>query len=218
MIESQRIAAEGEQEPTQDAELAVVEEPEYFGRIRQWASDRNLINGSDSKSQFLKLQSEKGELAEAIRLGNRDEIIDGIGDASVVLTIIAAQNGIEITNDVIQEEVSYINGIVERSQGFVYSFLSLDAQIGRLGDAIAKGQDVNAPIMKSILELQFLAQMYHVQMGVEAAKSYAFALENAWNDIKDRKGVMYNGVFVKSTDERYESIVAELAAAQKNTD
>ncbi|QOV06261.1 putative NTP pyrophosphohydrolase [Burkholderia phage Maja] len=200
-------------EPTE-----AVETPDYFGRIRQWASDRNLIKGSDSKSQFLKLQSEKGELSNGILVADPDEIIDGIGDTSVVLTIIAAQNGVELTNDSIYEKVTYMNGIVERSCSFIDAMLSLDSQIGKLGDAIAKGQSVEAPIQKSILQLNFLAQMYHVQMGVEPSNAYKFSLDRAWDDIKDRKGVMYNGVFVKSTDERYEAILAELAAGKSDTE
>nr|DAP64173.1 MAG TPA: NTP-PPase-like protein [Caudoviricetes sp.] len=184
---------------------------DYFGRIRQWASDRNLIKGADSKSQFLKLQSEKGELSAAIVSADKDEIIDGIGDAAVVLTIIAAQNGIELDNSHIHSEMKYFNGIVERFPHFVSEFLTLDAQIGKLGDAIAKGQDVRPYIEGAIDQLNFIAQMYHSQMGVSAAQAFPHALDRAYDDIKDRKGVMYNGVFVKSTDERYEAIMAELS-------
>jgi NTP pyrophosphatase (non-canonical NTP hydrolase) len=69
---------------------------EAFAKIRGWAADRNLIEGSDSFRQFVKLTEEIGELAHGIAKGRRDEIIDGIGDAVVVLTILAAQNGMDI--------------------------------------------------------------------------------------------------------------------------
>jgi NTP pyrophosphatase (non-canonical NTP hydrolase) len=65
---------------------------DYADLIRQWAEDRNLIEGSDLKSQFVKLIEEAGELANAIAKGNRDEFADAIGDMFVVLTIMAAQN------------------------------------------------------------------------------------------------------------------------------
>jgi len=64
----------------------------YADLIRQWARDRNLIEGSDLKSQFVKLIEEAGELANAIAKNNRNEFADAIGDMFVVLTIIAAQN------------------------------------------------------------------------------------------------------------------------------
>jgi NTP pyrophosphatase (non-canonical NTP hydrolase) len=68
----------------------------YADLIRQWAKDRNLIEGSDLKSQFVKLIEEAGELANAIGKKNDIEFSDAIGDMFVVLTIIAAQNGMMI--------------------------------------------------------------------------------------------------------------------------
>jgi NTP pyrophosphatase (non-canonical NTP hydrolase) len=64
----------------------------YANLIRKWAEDRNLIEGSDLKSQFVKLIEEAGELAKAIAKNNKDEFADAIGDMFVVLTIMAAQN------------------------------------------------------------------------------------------------------------------------------
>jgi NTP pyrophosphatase (non-canonical NTP hydrolase) len=68
----------------------------YADLIRQWAKDRNLIEGSDLKSQFVKLIEEAGELANAIAKKNDIEFADAIGDMVVVLTIMAAQNGMMI--------------------------------------------------------------------------------------------------------------------------
>jgi len=64
--------------------------------IRRWDEDRNLIKGSDVKSQFVKLIEEAGELANAIAKKNDIEFADAIGDMVVVLTIMAAQNGMMI--------------------------------------------------------------------------------------------------------------------------
>jgi NTP pyrophosphatase (non-canonical NTP hydrolase) len=68
----------------------------YADLIRQWATDRNLIEGSDLKSQFVKLIEEAGELANAIGKKNNIEFADAIGDMFVVLTIMAAQNRMHI--------------------------------------------------------------------------------------------------------------------------
>lgn len=95
-----------------------------FNDIREWAVARNLTEGSDSFRQMTKLVEEVGELAHGIAKNRPEEIADGIGDAVVVLTILAAQNGLSI------EE----------------------------------------------------------------------CIERAWNEIKDRKGRMSNGVFIKDSD------------------
>lgn len=72
------------------------EQTTLFGRIRQWAADRNLIEGATSQAQTVKLFEEGGEVAHAVARGDRDALKDGIGDMIVVLTILAAQNGLTV--------------------------------------------------------------------------------------------------------------------------
>jgi len=62
-----------------------------FDKIRQWANDRNIIAGGTPQAQMLKLTEEVGELAAAVARGKIFDAADGIGDAVVVLTILAAQ-------------------------------------------------------------------------------------------------------------------------------
>lgn len=95
-----------------------------FEDIRNWAAARNLIEGSDPKSQMLKLAEEMGELAGALARGKEVEADDAIGDMVVVLTILSSQRGVSIEN----------------------------------------------------------------------------CIERAWQEIKDRKGVMRDGVFVKDAE------------------
>ena len=64
-----------------------------YDLIRAWARDRNLIKGSDSRAQMLKLMEEVGELAEGLAKGDGVKVADSIGDVVVVLTILAEQEG-----------------------------------------------------------------------------------------------------------------------------
>lgn len=68
----------------------------HFPAIREWAHDRNLIEGATAHAQFVKLIEESGELAAGIAKSRPDAIKDGIGDMVVVLTILAAQHGMKI--------------------------------------------------------------------------------------------------------------------------
>ena len=95
---------------------------ELVNKIAQWHRDRNLIDGSTDKDQYMKLIQEAGELSDNICKGR--DISDDIGDMMVVLINIATRNNLTITE----------------------------------------------------------------------------CLEAAYNDIKDRKGRMIDGVFVKETD------------------
>jgi NTP pyrophosphatase (non-canonical NTP hydrolase) len=67
-----------------------------FEDIRNWAHARNIIEGATPQAQFVKLIEEVGELAQGIAKGRHDSIYDGIGDAVVVLTILAAQHNVDI--------------------------------------------------------------------------------------------------------------------------
>ena len=66
---------------------------DFQTRVSQWANDRNLIRGSDPLAQIKKLREEVEELADAIADSDCGEMIDAIGDCSVVLAIIAEQIG-----------------------------------------------------------------------------------------------------------------------------
>lgn len=67
-----------------------------FQLIRQWATDRNLIKGALPKDQMLKMVEEMGELGKAVGKNDMMQIVDGIGDCVVVLTILAAQYNLSI--------------------------------------------------------------------------------------------------------------------------
>lgn len=64
-------------------------------KIKQWHYDRNLIEGSDDKTQFAKLIQEAGELSDNICKGK--DIRDDIGDMMVVLINIAERNKMTLT-------------------------------------------------------------------------------------------------------------------------
>ncbi len=67
-----------------------------FENIREWAEQRGLYKNGDVKTQLIKLQEEVGELAAATLEGDKDEIIDAIGDITVVLTNLAHMNNVNI--------------------------------------------------------------------------------------------------------------------------
>lgn len=62
--------------------------------IAAWHHDRNLVNGSTDKAQFLKLVEEMGELASSLAKGT--DIIDDVGDILVVLINIMERHGLSM--------------------------------------------------------------------------------------------------------------------------
>ena len=67
-----------------------------FQLIREWAENRGLYSKGDAKTQYIKLQEEAGELAQAILKDDQPEVVDAIGDIVVVLTNLAHLRGVSI--------------------------------------------------------------------------------------------------------------------------
>ena len=67
-----------------------------FDLIREWAMDRGIYKEGNSHTQYVKLMEEAGELAKALLKKDDLEIIDAIGDMVVVLTNLAAIEGLQI--------------------------------------------------------------------------------------------------------------------------
>ena len=82
-----------------------------FDLIRMWANQRGIYEHGDTKTQSLKLVEEVGEICRAILKEDHDEIVDGIGDAVVVLTNLAELQGVTIEKCI---NVAY-NTIAKRS-------------------------------------------------------------------------------------------------------
>ena len=67
-----------------------------FKLIREWADNRGLYKGGDTKTQYCKLIEEAGELGRAILKEDQEEFVDAIGDMVVVLTNLAHLGGTTI--------------------------------------------------------------------------------------------------------------------------
>ena len=72
-----------------------------YDLIRTWAAGRGIYTAGDTKTQYIKLQEESGELARAILKDNKSELIDAIGDMIVVLTNLAALEGLKVEECVV---------------------------------------------------------------------------------------------------------------------
>ena len=83
-----------------------------FDLIRAWADERGLYDKGDTKTQYLKLMEEAGELGRAILKQDEAEFIDAIGDMVVVLTNLArlGDTSIELCIDQAYDVISKRTG------------------------------------------------------------------------------------------------------------
>ena len=91
-------------------------ELDYEQLIAQWHRDRNLIEGSTDKDQYLKLIQEAGELSDS--LCKEKDIRDDVGDMMVVLINIMVRNNLTMKeclavahNDIKDRKGKMVDGI-----------------------------------------------------------------------------------------------------------
>lgn len=80
-----------------------------------------------------------------------------------------------------------VDGATDKDQ-----YMKLIQEAGELSDNICKGKDIKDDIGDMMVVLINIAERNNL--------SIAECLDCAWNDIKDRKGKMIDGVFVKEAD------------------
>ncbi len=160
---------------------------ELIAKIEQWAGDRNIIKGSKPIDQAMKLLSEFGELADNVGKGR--DCRDDIGDVFVVLTIMCKQLGMSMTT------VKPIKFKIKNTPKHMVSLLLLDFN-----------EILTCPAMCDFDDAVGTLQ--------NIAEHFGYTLEEcvqiAYDDIKDRKGLMHNGVFIKESDPAYASVVASI--------
>lgn len=159
-------------------------------QIEQWAEDRNLIHGSTPQKQILKLVEEFGELCSGVAKNKPGVIKDSIGDCFVVLTIINAQCRNEST-----ETNANQSHLLEPTGHFGAhsideALLRAAAKIGNFANKTTPPDDWDVNCLSNYLFL--VSKMANLD--------FWDCVQHAYDQIKDRKGKMINGVFVKEED------------------
>ncbi len=160
---------------------------ELVSKVTSWAEDRNLVEGSTILDQKMKLIQELGELSDSICKGK--DATDDIGDNIVVLIIMCAQASIDAVNSI---EVAH------KQQAFMSKYecdrstkAGADVYLRRLAKICAFRPTFHE-ISAAIRGLLALCR----SMNLDPVE----CLEHSYNEIKDRKGRMIDGVFVKEQD------------------
>ena len=169
---------------------------ELIAKIEQWAEERNIIKGSKPIDQAMKLFSEFGELADNVGKGR--DCRDDIGDCMVVLTIIAKQIGLDFL-DVVNFKHQPIKSELKETVAF------LGCTLGSL--LAGQEDDIDVGFVASVGLLHNIASKCGHTLEECVAISY--------NDIKYRRGVMFNGVFIKESDPAYQDALDNIEADKR---
>ena len=165
----------------------------YQGLVKQWAVDRNLIEGSTPEAQCVKLIEEYGELARGIAKQDEALIKDSIGDTLVVCIILAAQLGSDsFSIDKLIFERSEVNSANVREK----LMMNGATELGAISYFInVTNRDIDRCIGNIYALCDTLAEIACLYKW-----SLVDCLEAAYNEIKDRKGRCVDGIFIKEGD------------------
>lgn len=192
----------------------------YIDLIKGWASERNLIRGSTPVAQLAKLVEEVGEIAaEANSISNIftaslisskvnpnlvDDIIDrlkdGIGDAIVVAVILQAQYE-EMGFDTAESfstllAMDQMGSVHFESVNLQLVLVQLLETLGSIAGNVARKK----PILSEDCSDLYNFLLHLANLSSVTRTPIIDCISRAWNDIKDRKGRMIDGVFVKESD------------------
>lgn len=165
-----------------EVELAHIE------KLRQWASDRNLVDPANTVKQLGKTCEELGELVKACFKGDDAECLDALGDVWVTLIVGAIQNNFVFEQDehFFNNYAAYYDAIVEDTLPSSSLFIVIigDIAAGALRGTLTKARYLEA--------LYLLKSQFEVWLDD--------SIEMVWGVISKRTGKTVNGVFLKTED------------------
>lgn len=158
--------------------------------IEQWGKDRELDKKATVEGQAVKTAEEMAELIIGISKDKIDVIEDSIGDVFVTLVIgnmidkkYDFKSIYEKTDEEYERRTQYFTDL--RSLSLVDFILSHTAILTKLGYEEEKLKDIIYLLMR-------ISERYGLD--------FVECVESAYKEIKDRKGKMINGKFVKEAD------------------
>ncbi len=160
----------------------------FIDMVKAWAKERGL-DKVDARTQYTKLIEEQGELAKAIMRNNLDgvsSVLDPIGDYQVTLIIYCLIRDIR---------VHFWKTVIDSKEFAVENlYMELVSISSEIISNYNKGLVTNEirSIENTFQLLSLIAGKYDTTL--------EDTLELAYNEIKDRKGRLVNGVFIKEDD------------------
>jgi NTP pyrophosphatase (non-canonical NTP hydrolase) len=156
---------------------------QFTTNVRQWSTERGIYEHSTAVAQALKACSEAGELCDAVIKGDREALVDSVGDICVCLVNVAEMQGFQIDG---KQDAHRFSNTVQAAAGCIArecGDLAVNVGSRAYGDAEENAESVMY-FMQALCDIEGIALLE--------------CCESAWSEIKDRKGRMVaGGAFVK---------------------
>jgi|AGFT01.1.fsa_nt_gi hypothetical protein len=184
---------------------------QLFDLIRGWATDRNIIAQSDFEGQFLKAQSEAGELCSHAAGDRFAKLKDDVGDVIVCLTNAYACHGINI-EDVVELRLLNTGGITYNEREAIHLRLrarELKTELTLLDHSVFAGNSLPCDKEALMEKKEELHSIFKTLTRIANGQGWTLneCVTASWHDIKDRRGLMVGTAFVKEQDFTKEDVL-----------
>lgn len=177
---------------------------QYYTKFQQWAYDRNFHEGATIEGQALKLLEELGEFVGNYKRSR--DVRDDLGDMLVVVNVMRCMLTKKVDT---WPRVAMLNGHGGNAPMLVASIAHACSII------VARTMYQEHATMSKDCHYYYYSGLYRIELSVLAICSAmnidpVAACAHAWNEIKDRRGRMENGVFIKEADLRARNKIVQL--------
>lgn len=155
-------------------------------KILQWAKDRELDKKGTVAAQAIKTVEELSELIKAVCKDDREEIIDAIGDVYVTLVI-----GNMLDEQVDLEKIYYYSD----DDGNTRVDFDKEDIINNLATSICHIAEVKRVTYSEVQLYEILQNLILTAYNYDL--DFTDCVESAYNVIKNRKGKVVNGQYIK---------------------
>ena len=158
-------------------------------KIIKWAEEKGILKNATPYTQFSKVLEETNEILIAINNDDREELIDAIGDTAITLIILDAMH----YPDRVPLKIEYsldINILGYSRELLLLSVMRTNNKI--FEDLMWEGLYPSEKFYKQLHTLNKLASTLDLTL--------QDCIKSAYKVIKNRKGKMINGTFVKDAE------------------
>lgn len=158
-----------------------------------WAEERNLIRGTTTQTLALHLTAEFGKLSDSILTGA--DCRKYIGNTLVELIILCQKEYLTLYKCI--DLVTPIDD--ERVKDPIFTLISLSKYLGQLSSDILQKKNFELNIGYICMYLTILSK--NINSPIKECLLISF------NDLKKKKGILFDGNFILETDEQYANAV-----------
>lgn len=174
--------------------------------VLEWAKERDLLHFEYAPKQALKVLEELGEYAGAINKNNPENQIKEFGDVLVTIVVLCGQCIPETKDMRFAFWYEYVQNFENPEM-----YKGVEIILYVLHSTIQDIKNNNSLLIATVRQSIQYALGYARANNIDAIH----CLQTAYDSIKDRKGKMVNGVFVKESDlQEYDTITKEFVLKQ----